>query len=154
MIYVFGENPVVQEYRSVPPGTYRCRVAEVRPGETREGHVRWGIKLVISEGPETGRFGAWDGLVFSPRAEMRTRQVLAAFGLPHSGRVELSPSDLLGREVYVTLVEELWKDPRSGVETLRNRVPFGGIRPVDRGREDRKGEGSPEEEREAADGTL
>ncbi len=131
--YEFEDGPAVLEWRAVPPGTYVCRVDDVRPGETREGHPRWGLKLVVDDGPEAGRFAAWDGLVFSPKAEGRTRQVLAAFGLPHVGHVRLRPSELLGRRAVVTLVEELWTDPKTGLEVRRNRVPFGGIRPLAEG---------------------
>lgn len=120
-----------QDFESVPPGTYLCRVEEARPGVTRSGHPRWALKFVIHDGPESGRIAAWDGLVFSPKAAARTQQVLAALGLPHEGRVQIEPSSLVGRIAFVTVTTGVWRNPVTGITTRRNTVPYGGVHPAE-----------------------
>ncbi|MFQ5505550.1 MAG: hypothetical protein ACE5F1_12235 [Planctomycetota bacterium] len=127
----FDELPQVNEYRSVPPGTYLCRIEEARPGTTRGGDQLLALKYVIHRGPETGRFAAWDNLVFSARAAGRARLVLAGLGLPHRGRVHVTAADIVGRTAWITLVENTYRNPVSGQVTKRNQVAFNGVRPAD-----------------------
>ena len=124
--YNFDENTVL-DYGTVPPGTYLCRVDEARPGLTRSGHPRWGLKFVVHKGPELGRIAAWDGLTFSPKAAGRTRQVLGALGLPHEGRVRLHAQDLLGRLAFVSVELGEYQNPETGQIMRRNKVPYGGV---------------------------
>ncbi len=135
----FGHDPVPPEFMRVAPGTYLCRVAEARYGVTRTGYPRWGLKFVVDQGNETGRMAAWDGLVFSPKAETRTRQVLAALGLPHTGSVRFYAADFLGRRAWVTVVEESYQHPDTGRTSLRMKVPYEGIRPCDPEEKDASG---------------
>ena len=127
----FSGDEKRNDFTSVPPGTYLCRIEESRPGLTRSGHTRWGVKFVVHDGPETGRIAAWDGLTFSPNAAARTRQMLAALGLPHEGKVRLSETDLVGRLAWVTVEEQVFRDPATGITSKRNSVPYGGVRPVE-----------------------
>lgn len=128
-----GHEPVQAEFTRVPPGTYLCRVAEARYGMTRSGHPRWGLKFVVDQGNESGRIAAWDGLVFSPKALGRTRQVLAALGLPHMGTVRFYAPDFIGKRAWVTVVEESYEHPDTGRISLRMKVPYEGILPFDPG---------------------
>lgn len=139
-----GNDPVQAEFTRVPPGTYLCRVAEARYGMTRSGHPRWGLKFVVDQGNESGRIAAWDGLVFSPKALARTRQVLAALGLPHMGTVRFYAPDFIGKRAWVTVVEESYEHPDTGRISLRMKVPYEGILPCDSGPRESA-------EREAAD---
>ena len=61
----------VTDFVTVPPGTYLCRVADVRTGTTRSGDERWGLKLVVAEGQHVGRQATWDSIVFSNRGRAR-----------------------------------------------------------------------------------
>ena len=122
------EDNKVQDFVGVPPGTYLCRVEEVAPGQTRNGDERWGMRLVIAEGEFVGRQAAWDGLVFSERGRTRTRRVLAALGLPASGRVSIEPEDLVGRQAFVEITPQEYRDPMSGQKVRRNGVPYDGYR--------------------------
>ncbi len=128
----FDQSPEQMDFQTVAPGTYLCCVGEARPGLTRSGHTRWGLKYVVAEGPDIGRVAAWDGLTFSPKAAGRTRQVLAALGLPHAGRIQLSAADILGRRAFVTVERGTYVNPVSGATTKRNVVPYGGVHPADR----------------------
>jgi len=122
-----GTGPIVRELQAVPPGTYLCEIQDVRPGKTKAGDKRWGMKFVVVQGGEKGRLAAWDGLVFSQRAMERTRMVLAALGLPCSGRVQLRAEDLLGKRAWVTVEAEDWLDPKTKQIMRRNSVPYAGI---------------------------
>ncbi|MEZ5987753.1 MAG: hypothetical protein R3F30_01230 [Planctomycetota bacterium] len=131
--FEFGEEGSPIQLHQVPAGTYECRVEDARSGTTRSGDPRWGLKYVVAAGPETGRIAAWDDVVFSERAAPRTRQVLAALGLPCTGRVRLSARDFLGRRAWVRVEVHEYRQPDTGLTIERTRVPYDGIRPLDDG---------------------
>lgn len=120
----------VSDYTLVPPGTYRCRIAEVRPGTTRVGDVRWSLRLVVDEGSHAGKQAAWDSLVFSLRGRARARMVLQALGLPSTGKVQLEPKDLEGRVALVEVRPVEYQSP-CGHVVRRNEVPYDGFRPAE-----------------------
>ena len=126
MIADFTNTPELQEFLSIPPGTYTCRIAEVREGVTRDGSPRWALRLVVAEGDYAGRTGAWDGLVWSERGLPRVKYVLEQLGFQVSGRVELAPKDLVDRTLETRLVPEEREDPLTGRRVLRLRVPYRG----------------------------
>ncbi|HLQ37171.1 MAG TPA: DUF669 domain-containing protein [Planctomycetota bacterium] len=119
----------VSDFITVPPGTYLCRVGEVRPGTTRAGDERWSLRLVVAEGQHVGKQAAWDSLVFSVRGRARARQVFHALGLPAQGRVTVEPSDLEGRQALVEVRPVEYANP-SGEVVRRNEVPYDGFKPV------------------------
>lgn len=122
-------NGRVNDFCLVPAGTYRCRIAEVRPGTTRAGDERWSLRLVVAEGQHVGKQAAWDSLVFSARGRARARMVLQALGLPSTGRVQIEPKDLEGREALVEVRPAEYQSPFGDV-VRRNEVPYEGFRPV------------------------
>jgi hypothetical protein len=126
----FDADRGVPDFVTVPAGTYRCRVAEVRPGLTRAGDERWSLRLVVADGPHIGKQAAWDALVFSPRGRARARQVLGALGLPTKGRVQVEPNDLVGREANVEVRPAEYANP-NGEVVRRNEVPFDGWSRID-----------------------
>lgn len=126
----FDSHDTVSDFVSVPQGTYRCRVEEVRAGQTRAGDERWSLRLVISEGQHVGKQAAWDSLVFSTRGRSRARLVLQALGLKAKGKVELEPGDLQGRDALVSVRPTEYEAP-SGQVVRRNEVPYDGYRAVD-----------------------
>lgn len=114
------------DYTTVPPGTYRCKVAEVRTGQTRAGDERWSLRLVVSDGgPFNGKQAAWDSLVWSIRGRMRARPVCGIFGVPLGKKVQIEPQDLVGREALVTVRVAEYTSPE-GVSVKRNEVPYDG----------------------------
>lgn len=125
----FDAETPLQDFVTVPPGVYLCRVAEVREGNTRAGDERWSLRLVVCEGEHNGRQAAWDNLVFSARGLGRVRRVLAALGLRTQGKVRVSPRDLEGRQAFVEVRPGEWKD-QTGTTVRRNEVPYDGYRPV------------------------
>ena len=135
----------LRDYVTVPAGTYVCTVAEANVGTTRSGDPRWGLRLVVAEGEFVGRQAAWDGIVFSERGKPRVRLILRAFGLPHTGRVDIEPQDLVGRRALVQVGPKEWHDERTGTTIRRNEVPFDGYAPLP---------GDDGEEAPAVDGDL
>ena len=119
----------VTDFVTVPAGTYHCRVAEVRRGETRAGDERWSLRLVVADGQHVGKQAAWDSLVFSTRGRARARTVLQALGLPASGKVTIEPADLEGRAALVEIRPAEYEAP-SGQVVRRNEVPYDGYRAV------------------------
>jgi hypothetical protein len=113
-----------EEYTSVPAGNYRCKIGEVRVGFTKEGSVRWALRLEVAGGEYAGRTAAWDGLVWNDRGLPRIKYFLRLLGYDTGGRVRLEPHDLVGREVLASLQEEEREDPLSGRRVLRLRVPY------------------------------
>ncbi|MEY2982196.1 MAG: hypothetical protein ACO4CZ_02280 [Planctomycetota bacterium] len=124
----FTETDELRDFVTVPEGTYLCRVEMVQPGTTRNGHPRWGLRLVVAEGEFVGRQAAWDGLVFTERGLPRARQVLSALGIACSGRVEIEPADLIGRSALVAVRPQETEDPLTGQRVRRNEVPYDGYR--------------------------
>jgi len=126
MKYEFSTLEDVDSFVSVPEGSYPCRVAEVREGQTRDGSPRWGFRLEVVDGEHAGRTAAWDGLTWSERGVHRVRLVLEAFGLDTRGEVEIEPQDLVGLEARVRVVLEEREDPITSRRQLRMRVPYNG----------------------------
>jgi len=118
------------DYTSVPPGKYRCKVEEVRPGTTTAGDERWSLRLVVAEGEHVGKMAAWDSIRFSVRGRARARTVLLTLGLPTKGKVTIEPGDLLGREAIVECRRVEYATP-SGDVVVRNEVPYDGYAKVD-----------------------
>lgn len=113
-------------YTTVPEGTYRCRIDEIRQGCTRAGDLRWSLRLIVTEGEYRGRQAAWDSLVFSTRGRARVRKVLKAFGLPGTlAQLELDPDDLQGQEAMVKVLQATYTSA-SGETVTRNEVPYDG----------------------------
>ncbi|MCA8957729.1 MAG: hypothetical protein KDC87_16760 [Planctomycetes bacterium] len=128
----FNNTDGVQDYVSVPAGTYLCRIVDVREGTTASGDVRWSVQLLVAEGEFTGRHAAWDSVVFSARGLNRVRHVFSALGLPTDGKVEVEPKDLLDRQLFATLRPAEYVSP-DGTVTRRNEVPYTGYRALDPG---------------------
>lgn len=134
MNFDFDASDRVSDFITVPAGTYRCRVAEVRPGTTRAGDERWSLRLVVAEGSHVGKQAAWDSLVFSTRGRSRARMVLKSLGLPAAGRVQIEPGDLEGREALIEVRPAEYQSP-SGDVVRRNEVPYDGWRELPAGGE-------------------
>lgn len=128
-VVLHGTEPPA-DYATVPEGTYHCKIAEVRPGESRAGDVRWGLRLVVADGEHVGKVAAWDNLVFSTRGLARVRRVLAALGLPSQGKLAVRPEDLDGREAFVEVRKVEYVRPDTGQAVRRTEVPYDGYLPV------------------------
>ncbi len=130
MLIDFSAIEDIESFVSIPEGTYTCRITEVREGTTREGSLRWALRLEVADGDYAGRTAAWDGLVWSERGLPRIKRILQRFGFDVSGTLEISPSDLQGRKVRVQLTTEEREDPNTGQRTARLRVPYLGYESV------------------------
>ena len=115
-----------ESYVSVPEGTYLCRIAEVRPGLTRDGSPRWSLRLEVADGVYAGRTAAWDALIFSERGLPRVKQVFALLGFDVRGTLEFEPNDLLDLRARVQCLPEEREDPLTGKRRTRMRVPYSG----------------------------
>ncbi len=124
-----------EDLRSVPPGEYLCRVAEIRSSTSPAGHVRWGLRWEVAQGEWQGRTACWDSLHFSERGLPRAKYVLALLGFRVDGELELAPEDLTGRLALVRVEPEEREEPQSGFRRLVNRVPFTGYAPAPGGPE-------------------
>lgn len=126
MQFDFSRIEDIDSFISIPEGRYTCRVAELREGVSREGDPRWSLRLEVALGEYAGRTAGWDSVTWSERGIRRVKHVLEALGLDVSGVVEISPADLLGREVVATFQSEEREDPFTGRRVLRLRVPYAG----------------------------
>jgi|TARA_B110000116_G_scaffold150615_1_gene130279 hypothetical protein len=120
----------IEDMRSVPPGDYRCKVAEVRESQSPAGHTRWGIRWEVIKGEFQGRTACWDSLHWSERGLPRVKFVLQALGVAADGELQISPDELTDVEVIVEVRPEEREDPITGVRRLQNRVPFTGYAAV------------------------
>lgn len=129
----FSEVEDVEEFASVPEGTYLCKVAEVHSSTTREGSQRLWYRLVVEDGDHAGRTAAIDGITFSQRALVRAKHVLEMLGFDVAGEVDVTPAGLEGRRALVQIVYEEREDPVSGKRQMRPRVPFRGYASAETG---------------------
>lgn len=136
----FDDTDATADFVTVPEGTYLCRIAEIRPGTTRNGDERWALRLVVAEGQHVGKQAAWDSLVFSARGRARARLVMQAIGLPAKGRVEIEPADLENRTALVEVRPAEYQNS-AGNLVRRNEVPYEGYRAVPREQSTDDGEG-------------
>jgi hypothetical protein len=118
-----------EDFASLPQGWYTVTLQEVREGRTREGDVRWGLKLGVHDGVYAGRVAAWDSLVWSERGAPRAKRLLDALGFNASGSVDIVPADLIHCKLDVELVMEEWENPTTGRRQRRNVVPYDGFAP-------------------------
>lgn len=118
----------VTDYTSVPPGTYRCKVVEVRTGLTRAGDERWSLRLQVDKGEHAGKVAAWDSLVFSVRGRVRARMVLGALGVTAK---HIQPGDVEGRQAMVEVRAAEYLSADGSAMVKRNEVPYDGYRPVE-----------------------
>jgi hypothetical protein len=116
----------IEDYQSVPPGRYPCKVAEVREGTTRDGDARWSFRLEVIGGEFAGRTAAWDGISFGERGMKRTKHVLGALGFDVTGQLSVEPQELVGHEAWAEIRPEERLDPLTGIRSIRPRVPFMG----------------------------
>jgi hypothetical protein len=110
----------------VPPGTYLCRIAEVREGLARNGSVRWSVRLEIVEGEHEGYTAAWDSLTWSGTGIHRVKRVLDVLGFDVAGELDIEPTDLLDKRARVSVIEDSREDPFTGQTILRLSVPYQG----------------------------
>ncbi len=122
-----ARGPDAQSVGTVPPGAYLCQVAEVRVGTTTAGDERWSLRLVVAEGPHSGKQAAWDSLVFSTRGRARARLVLKAFGVRCNRENHVGPSVLEQRHALVEVRAAEYLSPL-GEQVRRNEVPYDGYR--------------------------
>ena len=120
----------IEDLRSVPPGEYVCRVAEVRESRSPAGHVRWGIRWEVTRGDWAGRTACWDSLHWSERGLPRVKFVLQMLGFDVAGTLDLAAERLNGCEAVVLVRPEEREDPVTGIRRMMNRVPFAGYAPV------------------------
>lgn len=125
----FDSAEPASDFITIPAGSYVCRIAEVRCGRTRANDERWALRLMVAEGEHVGKQAAWDALIFSTRGRSRARQVLAALGLPATGKVTINPVDLEGQTALVEVRPAEYTSP-GGEVIRRNEVPYGGFRPI------------------------
>lgn len=127
MEYTFkADDDNIDDYTTLEAGWYTVCVHQVREARTREGDERWGLLLRVAEGKFTGRFAAWDGIVWSERCASRTKRVLSALGFDTSGSVKIESAELLGRLVDVELMPEEYEHPVTGRVQRRHRVTYDG----------------------------
>jgi hypothetical protein len=131
MRFDFSQIQDVESFVSIPEGSYVCRVAEVRDGVTRDGSVRWSLRLEVAQGEYAGRTAGWDGLHWSDRGIVRVKRVLEILGFDVRGELELEPEQLIGTRAKVEFRSEQWNDPVSGRQVLRLSVPYAGYSPIE-----------------------
>lgn len=133
-----------ENFVTVPEGVYVCRIAEVRPGVSRDGSERWSLRLVVDDGDHAGHTAAWDSLTWSEKGVFRVKRALEAFGFDVSGETTVEPGDLQGRQVRVQLVQTTWEDPDTGRRQERMTVPYLGYMPYGIAEEQDEGSGRAE----------
>ena len=132
MRFDFSSVDDIESYVSIPAGTHRVKIAEVRDGRSKDGSARWTFRLEVIEGDYIGRTAAWDSLTWSERGIFRVKKVLEALGLDVRGELEIEPIDLVNLTALVQVAPEEREDPLTGRRQVRMRVPYLGYAPIGR----------------------
>jgi hypothetical protein len=112
------------DLRSIPEGTYRCRVAEVREGYSRKGAIRWNLRFEVADGEYGGRTATWHVIEWSEEGIRAARATLTALGMPFSaGHDDLESRDLLWLTAACRLSTER-REAANGKEVLRLVTEF------------------------------
>lgn len=127
----FDNREEINDFVSIPEGSYLCRIVDVRERQTRNEDALWALRLIVAEGEFTGRHAAWDNLVFSSRGLNRVRNVFEALQLPANGKVQVEPNDLVDKQVFVAIRPASYQSP-DGTMVRRNEIPYDGYRKVDK----------------------
>ena len=125
----FTEVKEIEEFKPLPKGKYHCRIADVEELKpTKNGDPMWRIRLLVVGGKHDGR-AIYDNLVFSEAALPRLKHVCSSLGLDVSGKAEVTPDLLEGREVVVNVTLRRYEDAGGQVRRA-NCVPFAGYEPL------------------------
>lgn len=102
---------------SLPPGTYVCRISEVKEGQSSGGHPQIELELTCEDGEQRGQTQR-DWITVTPNTLGKVRQVLEAANvqLP-AGPFQLDSSMLANKLVEIVVREE-----RDNEGKPRNRV--------------------------------
>lgn len=93
----------------VPAGTYAAEVVFAQEGHSKAGQPKIDIRYKIIGGEYDGR-QILDTLSFHPQALWRTKLTLQAMGFSKDFNGEVTPEDLIGREVTITVAVEASKE--------------------------------------------
>jgi hypothetical protein len=108
----------------IPEGRYRVRVEDIKERTSQAGNETWGLKLVVTAGPQKGRV-VWDNITFSPEALGRVKLVCSRLGLDVSKDIFIKPEDLKNREVFIETQVDTYTNKEGKIES-KNIVPFAG----------------------------
>jgi hypothetical protein len=128
----FGNGEPPQEYLPLPPGTYECRLAEVKERLTQRGDEMWQLRFVVRSGEHAGHY-IWDTLFFSEAALTRVKRLCESVGVDASGEMDLTPEPFIGKLCNVTVRIERGNG-KGG--PLRNKVTFLGYAPLEETQEE------------------
>ncbi len=120
----FSKVPDIEDFSPIPPGSYRCEIAQVEESTTQFGDEMWRLRLVVQGKEYAGRC-IFDNLVFSEAAMSRVKLFCSRLGLDVSGEIGLKPAMIEGRTCVVSVEIEEYED-REGKTKKRNVVPYAG----------------------------
>ena len=126
MRFDFSQVQDSESFVSITEGIYLCRIGEVREGLSRDGSVRWSLRLEVADGEYAGRTAGWDSLTWSERGIRRVKRTFEVLGLDVQGELEGAPADLVGLRVRARFEMEEREDPLTGSRQMRLRVPYAG----------------------------
>lgn len=130
MKFDFSKVEEIEDFISVPNGSYPCRIAEVRERTGDDGTARWSLRWEVEDGPFAGRTAAWDNLSWSEKGVRRVKLVLDKLGFAVQGELEIEPGLLVGKRAIVTVFAQEYQDPVTQRRVMRTRVPFAGYQPA------------------------
>lgn len=116
----------------IPPGRYRCRIAEVRVRRDDKGVERWGIRWQVDDANYRslqGRTAAWDCLLFHGIGMRRAQKVLECLGFQELW-TSVYPEDLEGKVASVKIEVRELLDRNSRMKVRVARVAPGGVEEI------------------------
>jgi hypothetical protein len=127
----FSQIPDANDFPVVPEGRYLCKLTSVldtdkegQPIRSSGGHDQWKLHFTIVEGQNVGRL-LFDQITFSPDGMKRLKLICSRLGIDVSGALDLTPSLIKDKNVYVNTVIETYQGKRG------NKIPYDGYERVD-----------------------
>ena len=112
----------------IPDGEYLCRVKEVTPDTGNKGEEVWRLDLEITSGDYGGEI-IFDRLFFTEKGLKRVKLVCNRLGIETTGEADLRPSDLIGKDAYVTCLQSEYV-ARDGSTKKNMKIPFDGYKSI------------------------
>lgn len=114
------------DFKPLPEGRYLCVLDNIDETTTKEsGADLWKLRFRVIDGEFTGRT-IFDNMVFSEKALKRVKLMCSRLGLDVSKEMDLVPSMIKGKNVFITVEIGEYEDPQTGKKKPKNVVPFAG----------------------------
>jgi hypothetical protein len=120
----------LQKFSTVQPGTYLCRIFEIKVDSTKNGDPMWKLDMVIEDECEFKGKHLFDNIVFSERAMARAKHIFIGFGVDVMLEREYTPDELQDKYAMVSVDRIEKYTDREGKAREKSSIAYDGYKAV------------------------